>query len=114
MFFLYIYIYTICASGPSEENAGLPWRLDSDRDIVARDKTPIPLCELMRTLTVEQGLVDVDVEFHVLAQKRHPAASAFWSRSLGNMSMFGLAECSQCMARVLFHPSFSSDPLSWM
>jgi len=35
--------------------------------IVARDKTPIPLCELMRTLTVEQGLVDVDLEFHVLA-----------------------------------------------
>ena len=90
----HIYIYTFwiivtCVSGPSEENSGLPWRLDSDRDIVAREKIPIPLCELMRALTVEQGLVDMDLEFHVLAQKRHPAASVFWFRSLGSMSISG-------------------------
>lgn len=49
------------------------WRLLSDRDILAFEKSPLPLCELLRKLTVEQGLVDIDVEFHVLANKMHPA-----------------------------------------
>lgn len=44
----------------------------SDRDMVAFDKNPIALCELLRKLAVEQGLADIDVEFHVLAGKMHP------------------------------------------
>ena len=63
--------------GPSEESSGLTWRLDSDLNIVARDKQPMALCELMRSMAVDQGLVDVDLEFHVLAQKRTPTNTAF-------------------------------------
>ena len=97
----------VCVPGPSEENSGLPWRLDSDRGIVARDKTPIALCEMMRKLTVEQGLVDVDVEFHVLAQKRHPTAAASWFRGLGI-----LCHCLACLNVASAWPDVVSSFIS--
>ncbi|CAK9097476.1 FO synthase subunit 1 [Durusdinium trenchii] len=44
-------------TGEAEETTGLVWRLLSDRDILAFEKSPLPLCELLRKLTVEQGLM---------------------------------------------------------
>ncbi|CAK9097688.1 FO synthase subunit 1, partial [Durusdinium trenchii] len=60
-------------SRESEETLGLAWRLASDRNIVSHEKTPTALCQLMRKCAVEQGLADLELEFHVLAGKMHPA-----------------------------------------
>lgn len=63
-------------SGDSEETMGLSWRLRSDRDLVVYDRVCLPLCELMRKLTVDDGLVGMDLEFHAVTAKMHPGTVA--------------------------------------
>ena len=55
---------------------GLVWRLANDRHQVVFDKECMPLCVVLRKLAVEQGLADVDLEFHTLVPKTHPVTEA--------------------------------------
>lgn len=41
------------------------------------EKEPMALCELLRKLTVENGLADMNVEYHAMTPKMHPAPSVF-------------------------------------
>eukprot|EP00438_Fugacium_kawagutii_P035271 Skav209738 [mRNA] locus=scaffold2057:8982:10531:+ [translate_table: standard] len=50
--------------GEDVDPTGLVWRLRSDLDIIAHQKKPLALCQLLRRFTVDQGLVDMDIEFH--------------------------------------------------
>lgn len=52
---------------------GLVWRLASDRRIISLDKTMMPVCELLRKMTIEKGLVDMEVEYHITTPKVYPA-----------------------------------------
>lgn len=59
---------------------GIPWILKSDLDMVAVEKEPLAVCSFLRQLAVEGGLVDLDVEYHVVVPKMHPAEDFFsWS-----------------------------------
>ncbi|CAK9076028.1 unnamed protein product [Durusdinium trenchii] len=53
----------------AEETNGLAWRLSSDRALVVFEKEPMALCELLRKLTVENGLADMNVEYHAMTPK---------------------------------------------
>ena len=57
--------------------SGIPFVLKSDLDLVSFQKEPVALCSLLRKLAVEQGLADIEIEFHVSVPKTHPAAAAF-------------------------------------
>lgn len=67
---------------------GLPFILKSDLDILAYNKEPMALCVFLRKLAVEQGLADVDIEFHVSVGKVLPAAATWLS---GECQFFRLA-----------------------
>lgn len=56
---------------------GIPWILKSDLDMVAVEKEPLAVCSFLRQLAVEGGLVDLDVEYHVVVPKMHPAEDFF-------------------------------------
>ena len=50
----------------------IPWRLQNDLSLVAFEKTPSTLCQLLRYLAVDQGIGDLEVEDHELAAAMHP------------------------------------------
>ena len=33
----------------------------------------MPVCELLRKMTIEKGLVDMEIEYHITTPKVHPA-----------------------------------------
>lgn len=84
--------------GDAEESTGIPFRLRSDRDIVSVDKLPIPLCEHLRKLTTQQGLADMELEFHVLTGKKHPAAA-----------VLRLSESRVCLSHRCIFENFSES-----
>lgn len=57
---------------PLSEKNGVVWRLVSDQQFVSLQKKALPLCEVLRSLAVEQGLAEVAVEDHVVRQRFHP------------------------------------------
>ena len=68
--------------------------MPSDLEIISLDKTPMAVCEVMRKCAVEQGLADLDVEFHVVTSKMNTAPVSrhnsrleicFPNASLGNL-----------------------------
>ena len=61
---------------PAAETAGLPFRLHNDLDIIAVNKEPLAFCELLHRLCSERGLVDVQLEHHVVQPKVWPAGSS--------------------------------------
>eukprot|EP00434_Breviolum_minutum_P027937 symbB.v1.2.024718.t1/scaffold2362.1/size81346/1 len=48
---------------------GIPWVLKKDLDLVVFNKEPTSLCGFMRKLAVEQGLADLEIEYHVSVPK---------------------------------------------
>ncbi|CAE7254091.1 fp-1 [Symbiodinium sp. CCMP2592] len=52
-----------------EESSGVPWRLGSDKELVVVNKSALPLCELLRLKATEEGLVNVELESHVVLPK---------------------------------------------
>ena len=52
----------------------IPWRLQNDLSLVAYDKTPSPLCQVLRFLAVDQGIGDLELEDHQLGPEMHPVA----------------------------------------
>ncbi|CAE7339592.1 fp-1 [Symbiodinium sp. CCMP2592] len=59
-----------------EESSGVPWRLGSDKELIVVNKATLPLCELLRLKATEEGLVNVEVESHVVLPKPPTAAAA--------------------------------------
>ena len=55
------------------DGAGLPFRLNSDKDLVIFNRTPIPLCKLMHRIITEKGLADLQMKDHELQPKMLPA-----------------------------------------
>ena len=50
----------------------IPWRLQNDLSLIAFEKTPSPLCQVLRYLAVDQGIGDLELEDHELAAQMHP------------------------------------------
>ena len=57
---------------------GIPWVLKRDLDLVAYNKEPTSLCSFMRKLAVEQGLADLEIEYHVSVAKVNPSEAETW------------------------------------
>ena len=51
------------------ENNGFPFRLANDKTFVAYEKKLFPLCQLLRSLAIEHGLSEMQLENHVLTQQ---------------------------------------------
>lgn len=58
---------------PAAECNGLVFRLASDLCCVAHSKKIYPLCEFLRSLAIDKGLGQMEVENHVVTQRFHPA-----------------------------------------
>ena len=65
------------------------------------EKTPLALCEVMRKCAVEQGLADLEVEFHVVTSKMHPAVVSRQNKRL-----------EMCFSTRCLAISFSNDRMS--
>lgn len=57
---------------------GIPWVLKKDLDLVVLNKEPTSLCGFMRKLAVEQGLADLEIEYHVSVPKVLPIQAETW------------------------------------
>lgn len=53
----------------------LPWRLDSDLNIVAFDKVPMPVCNFLCKMAQERGISEVAIWDHELIQRVTPVPS---------------------------------------
>lgn len=51
------------------ENNGFPFRLANYKTIVAYEKRLYPLCQLLRSLAIEHGLSEIQLENHLLTQR---------------------------------------------
>lgn len=72
-------MYSSCCAlflGEALQSNGLVWRLSNDRVQVIHEKKSAPLCMLLRKLATEQGLADVELEFHSMVPKTHPVDDA--------------------------------------
>ena len=58
---------------PAAENNGLVFRLASDLGYIAHSKKLYPLCEFLRSLAIDKGLGQVEIENHVATQRFHSA-----------------------------------------
>ena len=56
----------------------LPWRILDDKKLVCLNNALVPLCEVMRQMSADHGLVDVQLLDHSLNPKMRPA---FWFQS---------------------------------
>ena len=62
---------------------GIPFVIKSDLQIISYNKEPAALCVFMRKLAIEQGLAEMEIEFHVSVPAHHPALDARFK--LGNI-----------------------------
>ena len=53
--------------------SGIVFRLKSDLDLVAYQRTLHPLCTFLRKLAVDEGLASCEIESHLVSPKYHPA-----------------------------------------
>lgn len=55
------------------ETNGLVFRLQSDMAIISHSKKMYPVCQFLRSLAIEQGLANMQIENHRLTQRFHQA-----------------------------------------
>ena len=78
----------------------LPWVVKSDLDILAFEKDPRALCTFLRQLAVDNGLADIELEYHVVVPKVHPPQDGYVSDNLlifFDPLMFGRMGRMQCL-----------------
>ena len=80
----------------------LPWRILDDKKLVCLNNALVPLCEVMRQMSADHGLVDVQLLDHSLNPKMRPA---FWFQS-DQTFMFDYS----CL--MLFGASFTLFPIA--
>ena len=56
----------------------IPFRIANDLELIAYQKKPQAICSFMRSLTVEKGLTDVQLEDRNVTQRFHSVAGMFW------------------------------------
>lgn len=56
---------------PRAEKEVVPWRLQSDLELVYYERQLIPLCQVLRKLAIEKGIAEIEIEDHILTNRMH-------------------------------------------